>query len=604
MSNRDQASVKRSTRCKHRASDRKVRKGGGINAPSRDISLEIASIALERIGSPVALSVYLLLKYNEHRQIAEKAIDPLDYNSVESFTNDYLAVNILRKASHLNTGIDLEEAAISNFLKVEAHVGEVNRRLIKNRWFPKGDTKLSCLISKARTICHAVLGHSPRLSKLPGYMEFGPGSSSSCSRRRGNAYYKSSARLDVSPQLAPSAHLIVNAMHPWPAAALNADGPVSLLPNKVEVIRGARIECVPKDAKTHRVIAVEPHINIVLQKGIDRLMQDRIKRYGMDLSDQSRNQKLAELGFSKGYATIDLSNASDCVSLELVRELLPPKWFSLLDLARSHTVQVEGNWQRLEKFSTAGCGFTFPLETLVFYCIARAATGAPPLAVYGDDIIVHNAHYDSVVEALASVGFSVNSRKSFSGNHPFRESCGEDFFLGCGVRPFFIRGPVKTLSARISLHNQVMRYTLRRMSLDPGYDSLSDVMRKLRNRSRLLVPYDLGDAGFASSISDARRLGAHVQPLSSVRDGEGQVSPWYEGYMVRGLLQRPYRREMRQYYAALYHSFTTIASRDADSASEGFVLDGTKVSWCIAAIPVRGWFATDSFEILRLPDLG
>lgn len=573
--------------------------GRGINSPGDDQSFEIALKCLEAINTPTSLSVYLLIKYNEWDQIANKSVDPLHYLHPHAFADDYLSVNILRKASHLRTSFDREEVAIRNFFDVEEHVRKVNRDLIGLRWHPNRDLKRSDLISRAARICHRILGSSPGASKIAAELGFGPGASSSCRRSSGHAYGKLRSRLDVTPQLLQFSHHIVNAIPLWPKEILQSTGPASVLASAMTVVRGAKIEAVPKDAKTHRVIAVEPHVNITIQRAMGKLIERKLKLYGIDLHDQGANQKLAKVGYDRGYSTIDLSNASDCMSRELIRDLLPPDWFAALDMIRSHSVSHKGSWYRLEKFSTAGCGFTFALETLVFFAICAAAVGKYPKAVYGDDIVVVDEAFTKTVEALNALGFQANPRKSFSVEHPFRESCGEDFFQGVGVRPFFIRGPVKTLSARISLHNQIVRYALRR-NAGFGMDArFHQILRDLRGRSRLLVPYNIGDAGFAASIADAIKVG-NASPL---KDG-------HQGWFVRCLLQRPHRQVMRSFYAALYQSFTSIVSGPviAVSAREGTpthgeVLSGTGADWHVAPIPVMGWDATDTFEISSVSDL-
>lgn len=570
-----------------------------LNSPGNDVSYVVAREVCEAINTPTSLAVSLLIKYEEWDQLATKSVNPSDYLDAYTFADDAQAVALLRKADHLPTSFNKEEVACRNFFDVEKRVGETNRKIIRARWFPNGNLPLSTLISNVRVICHQILGDQPDLAKLGRLMGFGKGASSSCKRSNGHAYGKVQSKLDSTPALHSSAHLIVNHEPLWPSAFLNADGPASVLPSAITAVRGAKVQFVPKDAKTHRVIAVEPHVNVVLQKGIGELLTRIIRRWGIRLDDQGFNQKLARLGYKSGYSTIDLSNASDMVSTELVREVLPPAWFSLLDIARSNTVSVKGSWMRLEKFSTAGCGFTFPLESLIFFAICKAASGRYPKAVYGDDIIVEDEHFSSTICALEELGFVPNRQKSFSSDSPFRESCGEDFFQGIGVRPFFIRGKVVRLSQRMSLHNQIIRYALRRANGFGMDDRFSSVLLRLRGGSRLLVPYDLGDIGFAASYNDAVKSGAASKAAKS--NGIGG-STWIEGYMVRGLIQRPYRKVMRRLYAALYQSFTATL-RPFSDPTLGLVNSGTGTEWSIGLIPVMRWSATDTFEIHWLSDL-
>jgi hypothetical protein len=126
----------------------------------------------------------------------------------------------------------------------------------------------------------------------------------------------------------------------------------------------------------------------------------------------------------------------------LVKRVLPPSWFRHLSSLRSPFTFVNGRWIRLEKFSSMGNGFTFELETLVFYGTIKAL--APDLVagrdfwVYGDDIIVPTSIANDVIAALKYIGFTPNPNKTFV-KGPFRESCGGDFYGGVGVRAAYLQ---------------------------------------------------------------------------------------------------------------------------------------------------------------------
>jgi hypothetical protein len=102
--------------------------------------------------------------------------------------------------------------------------------------------------------------------------------------------------------------------------------------------------------------------------------------------------------------------------------------------------EVDGTWVRLEKFSSMGNGFTFELETLIFWAISSGVQDAHNewnVHVYGDDIIIPSESFDDVKHALEFFGFSLNKEKSFK-DGAFRESCGSDYFNGVAVRPYYI----------------------------------------------------------------------------------------------------------------------------------------------------------------------
>lgn len=212
--------------------------------------------------------------------------------------------------------------------------------------------------------------------------------------------------------------------------------------SKAELIDYNKITFVPKTAKVERTIAVEPLLNGFVQKGIDEVMRKRLLRVGIDLRDQSLNQRLAREGSLSidpdPYVTIDLSSASDSVSTELCRYMLPPDWFEFLNSVRSSSYLLEGEKHAFHKFTTMGNGFCFPLETLLFASLCATAYNEHRLrhdfSVYGDDIIVRQSVAARVLELLRVCGFTANRRKTFL-QGPFRESCGADWFEGEDVRP-------------------------------------------------------------------------------------------------------------------------------------------------------------------------
>jgi hypothetical protein len=102
--------------------------------------------------------------------------------------------------------------------------------------------------------------------------------------------------------------------------------------------------------------------------------------------------------------------------------------------------KVDGTWVHLEKFSSMGNGFTFELETLIFWAISSVCQNVHNefnVHVYGDDIIIPSESYSDVEAALTFFGFSLNEEKSFK-EGAFRESCGSDYFNGVAVRPYYI----------------------------------------------------------------------------------------------------------------------------------------------------------------------
>jgi len=99
-----------------------------------------------------------------------------------------------------------------------------------------------------------------------------------------------------------------------------------------------------------------------------------------------------------------------------------------------------------------GNGYTFPLETLIFWAIARTCVRSGGIvSVYGDDIIVPSEDYEQLCYVLRAAGFSPNKTKSFS-TGPFRESCGADYFYGIDIRPTYVKDVISVETLYV-LHN-------------------------------------------------------------------------------------------------------------------------------------------------------
>jgi hypothetical protein len=177
----------------------------------------------------------------------------------------------------------------------------------------------------------------------------------------------------------------------------------------------------------------------------------------IDLDEgQSMHRALARVGSLEGsLATIDLSSASDTVAFELVMFLLPEDWATLLESLRSPTTKVGHHEYHLQKFSSMGNGFTFELETLIFWAISQTLVRGV-VYCYGDDIIVPTEKSEDVLAALRFFGFVPNTDKTFT-HSAFRESCGGDFFLGQDVRPFFLKEPPNEPQQWISFANGLRR---------------------------------------------------------------------------------------------------------------------------------------------------
>jgi hypothetical protein len=233
-----------------------------------------------------------------------------------------------------------------------------------------------------------------------------------------------------------------------------------------ERVQGGRMFFVPKNVDEARSCCTEPLLNMIVQLGIGRYIERRLKEYfGINLSTQPAvNRELAQLGSRDGsYGTIDLSSASDSIGLSLCSKIIRPSFLKrLLMMSRCSVVSVPGHGEeRLRMISTMGNGFTFPLETAIFASAARAAVDltcpGSRYSVFGDDIVVPKEAFGFLCKMLEKLEFRVNGDKSFNSGG-FRESCGHDYYMGHLVRGIYVRS-LETPTAVYSAINRLARWS-------------------------------------------------------------------------------------------------------------------------------------------------
>lgn len=205
-----------------------------------------------------------------------------------------------------------------------------------------------------------------------------------------------------------------------------------------------RVVAVPKSYKSARIIAEVPAYKQFCMQGIRSISEQCTKRskyrHLIILDDQSYNQQNAFIGSVEGtIATIDLSSASDSISHSLARQILSKNWFDALESVNPKWMMVNGTRIRRWIFQTSGNGTTFDFESKIFLAIALVAYQHCCLyypedlilpRVYGDDLECDIRCYDTLVDFLGLLGFTVNTDKSFTVPSRYRESCGAEFFCG------------------------------------------------------------------------------------------------------------------------------------------------------------------------------
>lgn len=432
-----------------------------------------------------------------------ESLDPQTYASPAMLLQDRLIVEAFKKYSFENSPFNKREKAKIRFFEAEALCRATNKRLLQEEMMSTNMVADSSLEVQLGLDVHSsqlnkaimpsdhvnwIIHHATRSiadllgafrpDEMLGSARFGPGATLCVGGALTTEYFKYREKCPtVSSGAFAYAEALLNYDRKWLALLigvhpLDVAGRFNLISDEVgpelRLTDHNKVTFVPKNAKTERSIAIEPYFNLYFQLGVGGMIRKRLlKKFGIDLTSQKRNQDLAQLGsVTDDIATIDFSMASDTLAIETVRRLLPPDWFNHLDRLRSLDYKMDGKTSRYHKFSSMGNGFTFELETLIFAALARGTHSFLKLkedevSVFGDDVILSSTAAPIYQEVCEYLGFRINNEKSFI-QGPFRESCGEDFLRGRRVRPVFCE--------ELGTTQQVVSFANRLSELDSSVD--------------------------------------------------------------------------------------------------------------------------------------
>jgi hypothetical protein len=407
------------------------------------------SVLLSELGGPLTKA---LSKLVEEKRFVELVNYQFDYSadfSVRDFTLARQIHALFHKQEWMDLGLEPQKKAEQKFWEMEKRCSVTNESIDSCRL----SADVWRVIHLARREIKRNLGGVPSVERLK--ISFGPGATTNVKGRVASPRAKLNARLACSRDMLPvvGRFLAEAPLWAWHQSGLPCGGWEKLPDSETDLliypdveVHPGKLTYVPKDARTMRPIVVEPILNGFIQKGVGNYMKSRmLLKSNLDLTDQTRNQGLAMKGSIDGsLATIDLSSASDTVSWSVVRLLLPEPWFEFLAELRTGEVLDDRKVVELNKFSSMGNGFTFELESLLFYSLTKACAELlnveGDISTFGDDIICPTQVYTLLAEVLTELGFLVNSEKSFTAG-PFRESCGADWFKGKSIRPYYGKKP-------------------------------------------------------------------------------------------------------------------------------------------------------------------
>jgi len=474
----------------------------------------------EVINTPRSLAVSLLIQEHEWDQLKNLPLKQEAYSdglmqrfspytekyfggSPTAFCHDRLVSRMLVKSDNLPTGLQTDEVAIMEFHRIE----EINR----NRAITPLPMNAPWLLSFANEVMSILSQDGPfltsaTLDEILDSCRFGPGSSAGLSSPVMSD--KLRQKPSISSQLLPFLPSLQGKQ--WREFNhLDAS-----LIDVVDTIT------VPKTAFTDRTVSAVPSVNMFLQLGIQDVLAQRLRRAGIDLKSQKRNQYLASRARELKLSTIDLRSASSWFTQNNLLGIVPDDLLHMLDLVRPHRVSYSigdvAHERPMYNWLPMGCGYTFSLMSIYFWALVRCTVPKSCLdlcSVFGDDIIVPQKYYSEIVERLEYLGFEVNCEKSYHDGN-FYESCGHEYFCGHYVTPFYCRSAktgsggasVVPIKYRVQLANR-----LRLWSAYGHFESGSDIRFKVI-WDRLLkhvpkthkppIPYVLGDTGLIVSPSE------------------------------------------------------------------------------------------------------
>lgn len=546
-----------------------------------------AKMVWTAIGTPRSLALSLM----SDADIANCEIRPSDYGSrclrdggAPQFWLDYQATKLLQKYPGLKTGVCKRSVAEAKFWECERLCGDTNKRILG---WKRGIQEFQPEARVARVLFYAqqkiadILGPCPLVEDLP--LDFGPGASVSV-RGDTSVYKKLNRAPECTIALSQRIHDVAKTVPHW-----------SYEWERLDVVGGAELTFVPKDAKTDRPICIEPLINGFVQKGIGSFMKQRLRLHGVNLYDQGINHALVATARKRALSTVDFSSASDTIASMLVLELLPIDWVDLLDVSRSSHVAPKGSraYVELEKFSSMGNGYTFELESLIFYALAVSCcrelgvgfqTGLD-LHVFGDDVILPRAAFDLFAKVASFCGFKVNTGKSFK-EGDFFESCGSDWFQDVPVRPILLKCRISKTKEFYYLANCTYEMAMRasragvpRSTVDALLEVHAWVISRIPRGLRLLVPFDRRSESFETDVHldlnspDNIGLWAPFDVARPIRH------PSWCGFVVKSLLEIPrpqkYDTAIPYSYALYWAQKTGVPWWEADSTKQDIAVEYT-----------------------------
>lgn len=492
--------------------------------------LTLAKLLLSELSTPKSLDLLNHIYENDWDKYFKEGINHSEYDNSRDVALDSLALSLLKKSPNILSS-DIDIKTVEGFEKAEEQCRQTNTRFANLSDLGPHNDEFLIMRSKIASI----LGNIPKTLKFG----FGPGVNVGCKGVDTGSYAKySKHKPSITPLAARFGELYLKDTLWGQYLSRGSDNKMSF-----DITPCAEIAFVPKNYKIKRTITIDPLLNTYFQKGIGGYMRKCLKSVGVDLRRQSINQEAAGRAQADGLCTVDFTSASDNISRRIVLELLPIDWSHVLDTFRTHYAKTDSKFYILEKFSSMGNGFTFELESLLFYAAAYAVVKLgsgrlSDISVYGDDVIIPQSDYPAFLKLTSFMGFSINTEKSFIDGR-FFESCGMDYFDGTNVRPFYLKNDLTSDYDIFECRNALLAFS-HRWKIDLS-QSLGFLQNLIPGERRLRVPFPY-PGGFWKT------------PF--VRDRNYTIDGW-EGSIAKAMFFKPRKRQNDHFEPALLHSLNS-----------------------------------------------
>ena len=226
---------------------------------------------LDSLGTEFSKHCATLLREGKHLDYLNVTVDESQYTSWIDFYNDYQAAELLSKYDGLEVDVDRGQVALDKFISSEENCQSANMRLAGFHSGALVPPDVWQVIKLASVSIERLLGDFSWV-EAECHMGFGPGANRGVPRKRAQHWYKFGiSNPTATGELAHMARGLVDSSHAWLRAMHCLK--TGRCFDDVSIVDSSIFHTVPKNAKTDRVICIEPLMNMYVQKGIGMMIR-------------------------------------------------------------------------------------------------------------------------------------------------------------------------------------------------------------------------------------------------------------------------------------------------------------------------------------------